>query len=94
MAVYVDNMRAKFGRMIMCHMMADTLKELHEMADKIGIKRKWFQDHKKYPHYDISLGKRNIALANGAIEMKSTELLKLMRGKFENKNQISNGDRG
>ena len=43
--VYVDDYNAPYGRMTMCHMMADTLEELHAMADKIGIARKWFQDH-------------------------------------------------
>ncbi len=38
MTVYVDDMKVKYGRMIMCHMVADTINELHEMADKIGIK--------------------------------------------------------
>ena len=43
MAVYVDTMEAKFGNMIMCHMMADTTEELLEMADKIKVNRKWIQ---------------------------------------------------
>jgi hypothetical protein len=29
--------------MVMCHMLADTSAELHEMADRIGIARKWFR---------------------------------------------------
>lgn len=69
MAVYVDGMQAKFGRMIMCHMLADSTEELLDMADKIGVQRKWIQ----YPgtgkeHFDISLGKKAIAIKHGAIE--------------------------
>lgn len=65
MTVYVDDMRAPFGRMIMCHMLADTEDELHAMADAIGIARKWHQRD----HYDISLSKRALAVAAGAIEI-------------------------
>jgi hypothetical protein len=65
MSVYVDDMRAPYGRMIMCHMVADSLDELHAMADRIGVARKWFQGD----HYDIALSKRAIAIAAGAIEV-------------------------
>lgn len=63
MTVYVDTMKAKFKGMTMCHMIADSMEELHEMAAKIGLKREWFQGD----HYDISLSKKNIALKNGAV---------------------------
>ncbi len=65
MPVYVDSMRAKFGRMVMCHMIATSFDELHSMADKIGIRRKWFQGD----HYDIALSKRALAIRYGAIEI-------------------------
>lgn len=81
MSVYVDNMRAPYGRMIMCHMLADTLTELHEMADKIGMKRKWFQDKKSGPHYDIALATRAKAVALGAkeIECGTPEWLEVLK---------------
>lgn len=78
MTVYVDKMRAPYGRMIMCHMVADTVEELHAMADIIGVKRRWFQDH-HMPHYDISLGRRRLAVENGAIEIDRYQLVGLMR---------------
>lgn len=66
MAVYVDNARNSHGRMIMCHMMADDLGELHAMAQRIGLKREWFQSAKT-PHYDLSQKHRALALKAGAL---------------------------
>lgn len=68
MTVYVDSMRARFGRMIMCHMIADTDDELHAMADRIGVSRRWHQAPPKHDsHYDIALSKRAIAVQHGAV---------------------------
>ena len=69
MAVYVDDVRHKFGRMVMCHMWADTLDELLAMADRIGVQRKWLQQPPKasWVHFDISLGAKAKAQAAGAI---------------------------
>lgn len=76
MTVYVDNMRARYGRMIMCHMLADTDEELHAMADKIGVNRKWWQSPTKTAgsHYDIALSKRKLAVDNGAVEVNMYQL--------------------
>jgi hypothetical protein len=41
--VYVDAMRAQFGRMKLSHMWADTLSELLIMADAVGVRRRWLQ---------------------------------------------------
>lgn len=71
MAVFVDDMRAKFGRLVMCHMVADSQAELHEMADKIGVARRHYQypNKSRFPHYDICLEKRRLAIQYGAIEI-------------------------
>lgn len=71
MTVYVDDMRAKYGRMIMCHMLADTDDELHAMAARIGVARRWWQSPEATSgsHYDISLSCRAKALAVGAVEI-------------------------
>jgi len=71
MTVYVDSMRASFGRMVMCHMLADTDDELHAMADTIGVARRWWQSPERTggSHYDIALSKRALAVAAGAVEI-------------------------
>lgn len=83
MSVYVDNPRAFYRGMIMCHMVADTLEELHTMADAIGIQRKWFQNHGKYPHYDICKSKRKMAVHLGALEVSSKELLTVLHRRYQ-----------
>ncbi len=82
MAVYVDNFAAQFGRMKMCHMIADTHEELVAMADRIGVDRKWIQDagtHRE--HFDICKAKRALAVAAGAQEVKRMELGHIMHQK-------------
>lgn len=83
MSVYVDNYRAKFGRMTMCHMLADTTDELNAMADRIGVARKWIQTSPPHvmEHYDICLSKRALAVQHGAVEIGPRELVELMRRK-------------
>lgn len=76
--VYVDNYRAPLGRMIMCHMIADTQHELHVMAAKIGLKRAWFQ-RASFPHYDLSQSKRRLAVRLGAKEVSRRELVALIQ---------------
>ena len=68
MTVYVDTARHPFKGYVMCHMVADSLDELHAMADKIGMERRWFQAPPKasHPHYDIPEHKREQAISLGA----------------------------
>lgn len=75
MSVYVDDMHAHYGRMVMCHMAADTEDELHVMADAIGVARRWHQGD----HYDICLSKRRLAVRLGAREVSSRELVRVVR---------------
>jgi len=68
MTVYVDSMKAPFGRMLMCHMIADTDEELHAMADAIGVSRRHHQSAgTARSHYDIAQTKRMLAVQRGAV---------------------------
>lgn len=51
-----------------CHMWADSVEELHSFAQGIGMKRSWFQNHKRFPHYDLVPSKREEAVQRGAQE--------------------------
>jgi len=75
MSVYVDDMRAPYGRLIMCHMIADSQEELLLMADDIGVARKWLQDGGTYrEHFDVCLAKRAKAVTLGAVEITRRDL--------------------
>ena len=78
MTVYLDKARNHLGRMVMCHMIATTEEELHEMAAAIGMKREWFQP-KSFPHYDVSLSRRVLALRYGAIELERRRFVIMLR---------------
>jgi len=78
MSCYVDQPIFPFGRMMMCHLWADSLDELLAMVDRIGVDRKWIQGHPdlsfgkhryaSWVHFDIAKGKRALAIQAGAIE--------------------------
>jgi len=85
MAVYVDDMRAPLGRMIMCHMTADTTAELLAMADAIGVSQQHLQGAgTAHEHFDVCLAKRTRAIQAGAVGVTARELVrgmvKKMRG--------------
>lgn len=75
--VYVDAPIWEYRGMLMCLMAADTIEELHTMADTIGVNRQWFQSGKR-PHYDICKTKRRLAIRSGAVEVGSRELIRIL----------------
>lgn len=85
--VYVDDFNMPFKGMIMCHMNADTSKELLDMATKIGLSHKYIQ----YPgtpqeHFDVSLSMKKKAISFGAKEMKARDLSEIVMNKIINSN--------
>lgn len=79
MSVYVDRASNRYGRMIMCHMTADTLEELLAMVDKIGVDRKHLQTG-KFVHFDICKSKRELAVKYGALQVDRRMMPALARG--------------
>lgn len=86
MPVYVDtlvNWGWKLGES--CHLIADTLDELHAFASKIGMKREWLQISANHtPHYDLTASRRKVAVDKGAIELPRRDFVAKMK---EIKNQ-------
>jgi hypothetical protein len=73
-------MQASFGRMVMCHMVADTTDELLAMADRIGVQRKWLQRAGTYAeHFDVCKSKRAAAIKAGAIVLDRAAFVERMR---------------
>jgi hypothetical protein len=78
--IYVDKAKIKYRNMLMSHMIADSLEELHKMANLLGIRREHFQD-KRISHYDICEVKRLQAIRLGAKEVSSKQLVMISKGK-------------
>lgn len=72
MAVYVDDMLlpAQVGRIKAkwSHLYADTERELHRFAKKLGMQRRWAQKSgTALAHYDLTESKRREAIRLGAV---------------------------
>ncbi len=74
-----------------CHMWCEVGNEekLHEIAEKIGMKKKWFQDKKGFPHYDLVPSKRVMAIKLGAIEHSLYDWIRNGRKPIEIKKEES-----
>lgn len=88
MTVYVDDMYrypvGRFGRMKMCHMIADTTDELLDMAVRIGLRRIWLQrPGTAYEHFDVGLNLRAKAVAAGAQEITMRELAQKCKARMK-----------
>ena len=81
MAIMVDELREYPGVelpfTVWCHMATDgSFEELHEFAGRLGLRRAWFQRD----HYDLPPHRRSAAVAMGAEEVPTHELLLRMAG--------------
>jgi uncharacterized protein DUF4031 len=84
-AVYVDAVRSYPGAGLrfteFCHLLADSRAELHEFADRLGIPRRFFQDHPWRWHHDLPAHLRPRALELGAQELTMHEVGALLRAR-------------
>ena len=75
MAVYVDDCMLSWRGKLWCHLVADSLDELHTFAAALGLRRAWFQDKTRYPHYDVTDNMRKKALAMGALHGDDVDII-------------------
>ena len=66
MTVYVDDAVHLWRGRRWAHLMADTLEELHAMAQKLDIPRRAFQNKTSGAHYDVPSELRERAIELGA----------------------------
>lgn len=63
-----------------CHMACDgDLNELHDFAARLGLQRRWFQDHRLVPHYDLTPEKRALAVQLGAVQIASSDFVRSLQ---------------
>lgn len=72
------------------HLITDgDLEELHEFAESIGLKRKWFQNKTRRPHYDlVAVIKVKMAVKSGAKLITPQDVVRILSGK-EQENDFS-----
>lgn len=58
-----------------CHMMADTIGELHTFAARLNVKRCWFDRD----HYDLKPRAREAAVRLGAVEITARQMVNVRR---------------
>lgn len=78
MAVYVDSLRRYYNvspwlaqkhGTVFCHLISDNDRELYEFARMIGLAFGWAQrSNSGVLHFDLTPGRRDAAVASGAIE--------------------------
>lgn len=81
MSIYVDTLRVyredKGCGIPTSHLATDgPIEELHDFARSIGLPRMAFHGRAKHPHYDVRAADRARAIAAGAIEVTSKELVR------------------
>lgn len=69
MTVYVDDAGIEWKGGQWSHLQADSLDELHAFAERLGLRRSWFQPGSRpaAAHYDVTESKRALAISLGAV---------------------------
>jgi hypothetical protein len=79
-----------------CHMSTpdhspEGLAALHRFAEKLGMRRSWFQNDKVMPHYDLTPSKRALALKAGAVGVTGQDIIRLC-ARYDLRQELQDGD--
>jgi hypothetical protein len=80
--IYVDSpvfKKSAGGRKSYAHMVADSIEEVREFAERIGVKKHFWHSQEALSHFDITSDQQTLALAAGAKLVTSRELVSLAR---------------
>ncbi len=80
MSVYVDDLRSvvinpRWPYPQACHLFSNNRHELHDLAFKLDLQSRWFQNKPHFPHYDLTKGKRYQALMLGVVEVTDKQVM-------------------
>ena len=92
MAVYIDDAVHPWRGERWAHLMADTLPELHAMAQQLGIPRRAFQNRRSGAHYDVPAPLREQAIALGARAISRHTDRELLRRVIANARGLYRGE--
>jgi len=78
--IFVDEVTSHGHKGKWCHMITDMplQDELHEMAEKPGLSRSWFEPS-SYPHYDLRPDTRESAIKYGAVAVNRRVMAHILR---------------
>jgi hypothetical protein len=63
------------------HLVCADTEQLHAFARRIGLRRQWFQEDGKYPHYDLTTSRAAArAISAGAVKMDTRQMIRILRG--------------
>ena len=64
------------------HLLADDEAELHAFAERLGLRRAWYQRHRRHPalnHYDVTEPDRRAAIELGAVALTWRQTGRMIR---------------
>ena len=87
--MYVDNAFVERRGRHWCHLLADSVEELHEFAASIGLSKHAFHRAARIPHYDITEPQRQLVLAKGVREVTVRQGVMIARSQASPKSRAA-----